>query len=278
VLRAGGFRVTVVGDHPYAGLPAGIVLRQSSYGEADRMLTVYTRDFGTLRVVARGLRRPTSRMAGHLEPLVHASLQLARGRGPDVVAGADTLHGHTALRDNLEGIARGLVCAELVEAFAPEEQANPELFALLQHALAMLNEGEGDLLLWHFAFHVLVLTGYMPELQQCVVCGDAVRPGEHLFTPGLGGVVCTRCARGGDPGGPHERAGAPLLPLSVNALKVLRFFRDHSYEAVRQLHIDGELARELERVEGGYIRYLLGREVHSAAFLGRLSRLLPAGG
>ena len=147
----------------------GIVLRQTSSGEADRMLTVYTRDFGTLRLVARGLRRPNSRLAGHLEPLVHASLQLARGRGPDIVTGADTLHGHTALRNSLEGIARGLVCAELVEAFAPEEQANPELFHLLLHAITMLNEGEEDRLLWHFAFHVLRLTGYMPELQQCVV-------------------------------------------------------------------------------------------------------------
>ena len=256
----------------------GIVLRQTSSGEADRMLTVYTRDFGTLRLVARGLRRPNSRLAGHLEPLVHASLQLARGRGPDIVTGADTLHGHTALRNSLEGIARGLVCAELVEAFAPEEQANPELFHLLLHAITMLNEGEEDRLLWHFAFHVLRLTGYMPELQQCVVCGAQVQPDQHLFTPGLGGVVCLRCARGGDPGGPHERAGTPLLPLSVNALKVLRFFRDHPYEDVRGLRIDGALMREMERVEGGYIRYLLEREVHSAEFLSRLSRLLPSRG
>ncbi|MCY4625926.1 MAG: DNA repair protein RecO [Chloroflexi bacterium] len=256
----------------------GVVLRQASSGEADRMLTVYTRDFGMLRLVARGLRRPNSRLAGHLEPLVHASLQLARGRGPDVVTGADTLHGHTALRSNLEGIARGLVCAELIDAFAPEEQANPELFRLLLHALDMLNEGDGDLLLWHFAFHVLALTGYMPELQQCVMCGRQVEPDEHLFTPGLGGVVCSRCARGGDPGGPQERAGAPLLPLSVNALKVMRFFRDHPYDEVRGLRIDGALSRELERVEGGDIRYLLEREVRSAEFLSRLSRLLPAGG
>ena len=270
--------MTSAHEKPRTFKTEGVVLRQSSYGEADRMLTVYTRDFGTLRLVARGLRKPNSRLAGHLEPLTHVSLQLARGRGPDVVAGADTLHGHTALRDSLEGIARGLVCAELVEAFAPEEQANPELFALLLHALTMLDEGEGDRLMWHFAFHVLALTGFMPELQQCVVCGDAVRPDEHLFTPGLGGVVCVRCARGGDPGGPHERAGAPLLPLSVNALKVLRFFRDHPYEDVRGLRIDAELSRELERVEGGYIRYLLEREVRSAEFLSRLSRLLPAGG
>ena len=151
------------------------------------MLTVYTRDFGTLRLVARGLRRPNSRLAGHLEPLVHASLQLARGRGPDIVTGADTLHGHTALRNSLEGIARGLVCAELVEAFAPEEQANPELFHLLLHAIAMLNEGEEDRLLWHFAFHVLRLTGYMPELQQCVVCGAAGAAGPAPLHAGTRG-------------------------------------------------------------------------------------------
>ena len=256
----------------------GIVLRQAALGEADRLLTVYTRDFGTLRLVGKGLRGPKSRLAGHLEPLVHVALQLARGRSLDVVTGADTLHGHPALHNSLEGIARGLVCAELVEAFAPEEQANPELFHLLLHALTMLNAGEGDRLLWHFAFHVLRLTGYMPELQQCVVCGAPVQPEEHLFTPGLGGVVCPDCARGGDPGAPHERAGAPLLPLSVNALKVLRFFRDHPYEDVQNLRIDGGLARELQRVEGGYIHYLLERQVHSAQFLEQVSRLLPARG
>ena len=64
----------------------------------------------------------------------------------------------------------------------------------------------------------------------------------------------------------------------MNALKVLRFFRDHAYDDVRGLRIDGALMRELERVEGGYIRYLLEREVHSAEFLSRLSRLLPSRG
>ena len=268
--------MTSVYDKPRNFKTEGVVLRQSSSGEADRLLTVYTRDFGTLRVVGRGLRRPTSRLAGHLEPLVHVALQLARGRGLDVVTGADTVHGHAALRGSLEGIARGLVCAELVEAFAQEEQANPELFQALAEALAMLDAGEGDRLLWHFAFQVLRLTGYMPELQQCVMCGVDVEPDRHLFTPGLGGVVCLACARSGEPGGPHERAGAPLLPLSVNTLKVLRYFRDHPYRDVLGLRLDADLVLELQRVEGGYIRYLLEREVRSAEFLERLGRLLPA--
>ena len=263
-------------DKPRTFKTEAVVLRHApAAGEADRLLTLYTLHFGALRVVGRGLRRPGSRMAGHLEPLTHVGVQLARGRSRDVVTGADTLHGYAALRGSLEGIARGLVCAELVEAFAPEEQPNPELFAALTEALALLNAGEGDPLLWHFAFHVLRLTGYMTELHQCVVFGVTVQPEQHLFTPGLGGVVCLACARDGDPGGPHERAGAPLLPLSVTALKVLRHFRDHPYAAVRQLRIGPALALELQRVEGGYIRYLLEREVRSAALLEQLPRLLP---
>ena len=149
------------------------------------------------------------------------------------------------------------MCAELVEAFAPEEQANPELFHLLLHALTMLNEGEEDRLLWHFAFHVLRLTGYMPELQQCVVCGAQVQPEQHLFTPGLAASSASGRSRR-RPGRPARTRRRALLPLSVNALKVLRFFRDHPYDDVRGLRIDGALMRELERVEGGYIRYLPG--------------------
>lgn len=265
-------------DRPRTYKTEGVVLRHSSSGEADRVLTIYTIDYGTIHVVGRGLRRAKSRLTGHLEPLSHVAIQLTRGKGIDIVTGADTLHGHTSLRNSLEGIARGLVCVEMVEAFAPEEHPNPELYRLLVDTLARLNDGEGDRLLWHFAFHVLRVTGYMPELQQCVVCSNAVQPDEHMFSPGLGGVVCLNCAKDGDPAGPHERAGAPLLALSLNALKVMRFFRDNPYEAVQSLNVDGELAGELQGVLGGYIHYLLEREVRSATFLAGLSRLLPTQG
>ncbi|SVD72324.1 uncharacterized protein METZ01_LOCUS425178, partial [marine metagenome] len=235
-------------------------------------------DYGTIHVVGRGLRRAKSRLTGHLEPLSHVAIQLIRGKGIDIVTGADTLHGHTALRNNLERMARGLVCVEMVEAFAPEEHPNPELYKLLLDALGLLADGEGDRLIWYFAFHVLRTTGYMPELQQCVACSDVVQPDEHFFSPGLGGVICFDCNRDGEPAILHERAGAPLLSLSTNALKVMRYFRDNRYETVRSLNVDGELAVELRRVLGGYIHYLLEREVRSSTFLSGLSRLSPAQG
>ena len=262
-------------DKPRTYKTEGVVLRHSSSGEADRVLAIYTADYGTIHVVGRSLRRAKSKLAGHLEPLSHVAIQLMRGKGIDLVTAADTLHGHILLRNSLEGIARGLVCVEMVEAFAPEEHPNPELYRLLLDTLEQLNGGEGDKLLWYFAFHVLRVTGYMPELQQCVVCSNAIQPDEHMFSPGLGGVVCSTCARDGDPAGPQERAGAPLLALSLNALKVIRFFRDNSYDAVRGLNVGGQLPGELQRVLGGYIHYLLEREVRSSTFLAGLARLLP---
>lgn len=265
-------------DKPRTYKTEGVVIRHSPSGEADLVLGIYTADYGTIHVVGRGLRRAKSRLTGHLEPLLHVAIQLIRGKGIDIVTGADTLHGHTALRNNLEGMARGLVCVEMVEAFAPEEHPNQELYKLLLDALGLLNEGEGDRLMWYFAFHVLRTTGYMPELQQCVACSNSVHPDEHLFSPGLGGVVCFDCARDSEPAMLHERAGAPLLPLSSNVLKVMRYFRDNRYETVRNLNVDGELAGELQRVLGGYIHYLLEREVRSSTFLSGLSRLSPAQG
>ena len=265
-------------DKPRTYKTEGVVIRHSSSGEADLVLAIYTADYGTIHVVGRGLRRAKSRLTGHLEPLSHVAIQLIRGKGIDIVTGADTLHGHTALRNNLERMARGLVCVEMVEAFAPEEHPNPELYKLLLDALGLLADGEGDRLMWYFAFHVLRTTGYMPELQQCVACSDVVQPDEHLFSPGLGGVICFDCNRDGEPAILHERAGAPLLSLSTSALKVMRYFRDNRYETVRSLNVDGELAVELRRVLGGYIHYLLEREVRSSTFLSGLSRLSPAQG
>jgi DNA repair protein RecO (recombination protein O) len=260
-------------DRPRLYKADGVVLKQMPLGEADRLLTIHTDALGKLRAVARGVRRPRSRLAGHLEPLTHVRLLVARGRNLDVVTGAETLRGFPRLRDDLGSIARGLVCAELVDAFTVEGQPNQPLLDLLVETLARLEEGAGDSLLWHYVFHVLRLTGFMPELHNCVVCGKEVLPDRHSFSPGLGGVVCAECVRAGMPGVQPTGAGAPVLPLSLSAIKVLRHFRDHSYDAVEGLRLGFDLLRELERLLGGYVRYLLERALKSSAFLARLDRL-----
>jgi DNA repair protein RecO (recombination protein O) len=88
-----------------------IVLRTWDLGEADRILVLFTRHFGKVRVVAKGIRRTTSRMAGHAEPLTHATYQLARGRELDVLTGAEARAIYPSLREDLDRIAAGWYCA-----------------------------------------------------------------------------------------------------------------------------------------------------------------------
>ena len=97
-----------------------IVLRTVDLGEADRILVLFTRHFGKVHVVAKGIRRTTSRMAGHAEPLTHATYQLARGRELDVLTGAEARAIYPALREDLGRIAAGWYCAELIDRFTVE--------------------------------------------------------------------------------------------------------------------------------------------------------------
>src|SRR5512132_2357981 len=116
-----------------------IVLRTLDLGEADRILVLFTRHFGKVRVVAKGIRRATSRMAGHAEPLTHATYQLARGRELDVLTGAEAKAIYPALREDLSRIAAGWYCAELVDRFTVERMPAAPLFDLLETALRHLD-------------------------------------------------------------------------------------------------------------------------------------------
>jgi DNA repair protein RecO (recombination protein O) len=237
-------------DRPRLSKTEALVLKHLPMGEADRVLTLFTADRGKVRALARGVRRPGSRLAGHLEPLVYTRLMLARGRNLAVVAGAETLRGFSRLRGNLEGTARALVCVELVDAFSPEEQANPPVLALLLETLEWLEAGEGERLLRYFELHLLQHLGYLPELYQCVACRAQVLPDQHAFSPGLGGVVCLSCVGRGLPGGAQGKVSTPVLPLSVNALKVLRHFHGHRYQELLELHLKPPLLSELDRLMG----------------------------
>lgn len=259
-------------DTPRFSQISALVLKQSPIGEADRVLTLLTDTHGKLRAVARGIRRPKSRMAGHLEPLMYSRLMLVRGRAMPVVTGVETIQGFSKLRTNLEATARALICVELAEAFSPEEQANPSVLVLLLETLEWIEAGEGDRILRYFELQMLQRTGYMPELQRCVTCRAAVVPEQHAFSPALGGVVCLSCVGAGTPGALDRPREAPVLPLSVNALKVLRYFQGHTYEEVRSLQLKPPLARELEALTNSYIPYLLERQRKAPGFLEALRR------
>jgi DNA repair protein RecO (recombination protein O) len=240
-----------------------IVLKKTDLSEADSILTLYTPHLGKLRAVAKGVRRPKSKLGGHVEPLTYSEMLLAHSPSLDIVTQSQTIESFLSLRDDLWRTSRSLYVVELIDRFTAEGEENYPLFKLLVDTLHWLcHARHSETILRYFELHLLTYLGYQPQLQQCLSCSSPLEPNTNFFSPSGGGVLCPHC---------HDRE--PIVyPLSLNALKVLRFLQRSDYASADRLRISPELSLELKQLMERYIRYLLEQEVKSVRWLDRLKR------
>ena len=187
-----------------------IVLSRFDLGEADRVLTLITPGIGKLKAIAKGVRRPTSRLGGSLEPFAELTVALARGRTFDVVTQVSVGHAWLNLRDSLESAATAWYLAELADRSLEERHAAEPLYALLRRAYELLDAGmaPGRVARW-YEMHLLDELGQRPEVDRCVEC-DRVLEAEERFrwVPPLGGILCERCPGPGPRPDGHLARGA----------------------------------------------------------------------
>ena len=187
-----------------------VVLRTHKLGEADRIITLLTRQHGRVRAVAKGVRRTTSRWGSRLEPFTHVDLQLAEGRSLDVITQAETLEPFNArLGLDYDRYTAGTVMLETAERLVTEEKEPAvQQFLLLVGGLRAMAGGEhaAKQVLDSYLLRSLSVAGYAPSFDHCVQCG--VEGPHRFFNPSAGGVLCAvrQAARLRDPG---RRDGAP---------------------------------------------------------------------
>ena len=236
-----------------------IVLSRFDLGEADRVLTLITPGIGKLKAIAKGIRRPTSRLGGSLEPFAELTVALARGRTFDVVTEVRVGHAWLRLRDDLESAATAWYLAELADRSLEERHAAEPLYALVRRAYELLDAGmdPGRVARW-FEMHLLDELGVRPEVDRCVECDRVLESDERFrWVPPVGGVVCERC-----PGPPHARTG-----LSLEALKLLKAYQRLDVEALAGLRLGTAVEAEVEAALREFVRQALERDARSLAFL-----------
>jgi DNA repair protein RecO (recombination protein O) len=236
-----------------------IVLSRFDYGEADRILTLITPLNGKLKAIAKGIRRPTSRIGGSLEPFAELHVLLARGRTFEVVTQVSVGHAWLNLRDSLESAATAWYLAELADRSLEERHSAEPVYALLHRAYELLDAGmaPGRVARW-YEMHLADELGVRPEVDRCVECDRVLEVDARFrWVPPLGGVLCDRC-----PGPPHERTG-----LSLEALKLLKAYQRQDVEAIAALRLAPETEREVESALRDFLRHVLEREARSLAFL-----------
>jgi DNA repair protein RecO (recombination protein O) len=239
-----------------------LVLRRSDFAEADRLLMIATPG-GKRRVIAKGVRKTTSRIAGHIELFTQASLMLAVGRNLDIVTQSQVLNGFPGLHAELARLSCAYYVAELYDRLTEEGEEHRVLFELLVQTFAALDRTVNpDLVLRAYELRLLSTLGYRPNVQRCVVCQELLTEAAERFSPTLGGVICPR----------DQAADRSALPMSSAAFRLLRYLQSQPIDAIEALRLSSEVRSEVEALLRVYIRQLLERDLKSVAFLNDVLR------
>jgi DNA repair protein RecO (recombination protein O) len=241
-----------------------LVIGSMRYGEADRIVTLYTRDRGRLSAIAKGVRRVKSKTGGRLEPfsLVRASFHTGRG-SLYTVAGVDTLRTFQGVRDRLFRMEEGARLLASVRRLFPGEEASVPAFNLLVRGIAQLAETSDQAAASNVVLatrlKLLVLLGYAPEMSQCSACGSE---GPFCgFSPELGGVLCEACWSGDDGVAAADapaagaRSEGPGFALSAGGVATLQVLLEKPLTELEDFDIDSRAAAEVEQVLAQTLAY-----------------------
>jgi len=251
-----------------------VVLRHNDWGEADRLLSLFTLELGKVRAVAKGVRKLRSRKAGHLEPFTRTSLLLARGRETLLVTQAETVDAYLPLREDLMCTTYASYVVELLDRFTYEEGENGALFRLLVETLSRLASSRAlekpadanserllqELSVRYYEMRLLDLVGFRPQLFYCLGCQQEIKPQDQFFSASRGGVICPNCAQDV----PEAR------PITMNVLRYLRHFQRSNWNEVAPAPLSAALNREIEITMQYYLTYLLERGLNTPRFLRHL--------
>lgn len=244
-----------------------VILKQMPLGEADRILTMFTPSFGKVRAVAKGVRKPTSRMSGSVEPLTRANMLLSKGSELDVISQSEPIDAYLAVRGDLEKTSTCFYLAELIDAFTTEQSENRTLYRHFVNSIETIcslkseNVREFMLLRASYESGLLAMTGYRPQISRCIECGQPPQSSVSFSASG-GGIICQRC----------RSKQMVTRPLSMAALKMLGALENNAFVQLKKQPYQEDITLEVEALLRQYIWYLLERNLKSTAFMDAVRR------
>ena len=238
----------------------GLLIGSLEIGEADRIVVLYTEDFGKIRLAARGCRRMKSRLMGSTQLLTLVDVVFfKKNQGLHRLTQSDIIYSFPRLRGELRRMMAGLYVIELLNAVTPEAEPNRPVFGLTNQILNLMNEG-GDLdtLLLLYEIRLMSLAGYQPQVNHCVKCHRPLLESQQIrFIVALGGIACESCC--------HSHIQG--IKLSLGNLNFLRQALKISLDKLGRLSLTQSSKKELQSLLRSYLAYYLERELHSTRFL-----------
>lgn len=241
-----------------------IVLKTINYGESDKIVTFFTKDFGKIKGIAKGARRSKKRFQNALNLFTHLRLIFFERERMNLVRadGCDILCTFQKIRDDLKKIFYANYFLELINEMSGEHERNPEAFDLLLFTLNMLDKTESkEEYMRIFEIRALSLFGYRPNIKRCSVCKKTLEDLKDLtsffFSQEQGGIICGMCLEG----------FSDLIPISLGTIRAIEKVSDMSLANIQRIKFTPQILIETAEIFPRFIKYQLGKDLKSLKVL-----------
>ena len=236
----------------------GIISKSFNLGESDSIFHLITKEHGLVRAIAKSVRKPKSKLNGHLQTLNQVQAYIRLGKNLDLITQVESINSFDFIKKDLSRIAEACYMTELTESVFTEKQPNPELFNLLVSSLELIQvQNKRSLLIHCFEFQLLALSGFRLMFLECVNCQNEISKESHVFSPILGGIICPDC---------KKLESMNLINLNVNTLKILRNMSKENFSVLLKLTPPKNVLYELSRIFDQTINDLLEVNLNSLKF------------
>jgi DNA repair protein RecO (recombination protein O) len=242
----------------------GIILRKYPLRETSYILVVFTKEFGKIKGVIKGVRSPYPQFAGNFEIFIKCELLFYRKqkRPMDLITQCEAIDFYLPVRKDIERLTYANYFIELISVVTNDYDPNEELYRILVQSLEMLGTGSSAKRVSRiFEIKLLGVLGLSPQLAECVECGSPLERGIG-FSPASGGALCSGCA--------SRDKGS--LELSLGTLKFLRKIQQSDFDKTSHIKVSREVGRETERILKRFMAYHLGRPMKSLKFLEKMEK------
>ncbi len=235
----------------------GIILRRIDLGEKDRILCIFSKEHGKLDAVAKGARRPGSRLSAASEPFTYCKMLLAAGRNLDILSQAEIRESFPSVKSDMNRVAYAVYILELTYHFLENREPNPDLFDSLLSVMYLMEGGaDPEICARRFELDLLSLLGYEPRFDCCLACGGTAS-NNIGFSASLGGIVCGECFS----------KLADVMPVCGSAVSCAQTLRRAEPRDIASIALPTTARQDIGRILRAHICYRLERQLKSVEFI-----------
>jgi len=233
----------------------GFVLKKEDLRETDQLFTVYTKDFGKLKILGKAIKKIKSKLRGSFQPFCLSEIEFIQGKTYKTLTDAILIKNFSELKKDLIRLKIIYQIAEVLDSLIKGEEKDEKIWELLNEVFEKLNNNSLPIihcsfLYYYFLWNLLSILGYRPELHNCSSCQKKLTLEELFWSPKEGGVICNNCSK---------KIKIQLFSIDPDTIKILRLILEKDWSILKRLKIEKEKEKKLEQLSENSLSYIFGQ-------------------